>query len=154
MGIWKDALKSKQQAPYMRHELRGPVVQDIHFCPFDDVLGIGHSEGISSALVPGSGEPNFDSFEANPFESSKQRKESEVHSLMEKLQPEMIMLDPTKVGTVDRASKQVMDAEHEERQRAMLADETIPQKAAQRSGRQAGASPGGDGEEAKRQGRE
>uniref|UniRef100_A0A0D6QYN0 BING4 C-terminal domain-containing protein n=1 Tax=Araucaria cunninghamii TaxID=56994 RepID=A0A0D6QYN0_ARACU len=102
--IWKDALTTRQEKPYLRHRLvKGSQVQDLAFCPYEDVLGIGHSLGISSILVPGSGEPNFDTYVANPFETAKQRREKEIHSLLDKLQPEMIMLDPESIGAVQRA---------------------------------------------------
>jgi hypothetical protein len=77
-------------------------------------MGIGHSLGVSSIIVPGSGEPNFDSFEANPYQTNKQLRESTVHSLLEKLQPEMISLNPTVVGKVDTASRAVIEKERQE----------------------------------------
>ena len=46
---------------------------------------MGHNAGLSSVLVPGSGEPNFDSREADPFENSKARAEREVKSLLDKV---------------------------------------------------------------------
>ena len=98
--IWKDVFTQKQKEPYMRHELHGPAAHDLHFCPYDDVLGVGHANGFSSLIVPGSGEPNFDSFEANPYESAKQRRETEVHALLEKINPETIQLDPDAIGKV------------------------------------------------------
>ncbi|KAI8916747.1 NUC141 domain-containing protein [Powellomyces hirtus] len=111
ISIWKDAFREKQKEPYMSHLCAGNTIHEIQFCPYEDVLGIGHSGGISSIVVPGSGEPNFDTMEANPFQTVKQRQESEVHSLLDKIQPEMITLDSDFIGTVDRAPQEVIAEE-------------------------------------------
>lgn len=52
----------------------------------------GHSHGISSFIVPGAGEPNFDSFENNPFSNLRQRRETEVQTLLTKLAHDTIAL--------------------------------------------------------------
>ncbi|KMZ70283.1 hypothetical protein ZOSMA_1G02600 [Zostera marina] len=57
------------------------------FRPYEDVLDIRHSKGISSILIPGAGKPNIDTFVVNPFETTRQRRENEVHLFMDKLQP-------------------------------------------------------------------
>lgn len=67
---------------------------------WQDVLMVGHSGGVSSMLVPGSGEPHYDSMVADPYAGRKARREAEVHQLLDKLQPEMIVLDPTTIGQV------------------------------------------------------
>lgn len=64
------------------------------------MAGIGHSGGLSTMLVPGAGEPNYDSFVADPFQSYKARREQEVAQLLDKLPPESITLDPSSVGAV------------------------------------------------------
>ncbi|KAG7400768.1 hypothetical protein PHYBOEH_004574 [Phytophthora boehmeriae] len=87
--------------PYMTHQIPGSQVSSLAFRPFEDVLGVGHATGFNSVVIPGSGEPNFDTYEANPYENHKQRSEAEVHSLLEKLRPEMITLDPNAIGRVD-----------------------------------------------------
>ena len=51
-------------------------------------------------LVPGAGEPNFDSMVADPYQGAKARREQEVHQLLDKIQPDMITLDPTAVAKV------------------------------------------------------
>ena len=98
--VWKDALSHKQKAAYMHHRLDGRAVASLRFCPYEDVLAIGHAAGLSTILVPGAGEPNFDSLVADPYQTGKQRQEQEVHQLMDKLQPAMITLDPTSVAKV------------------------------------------------------
>ncbi|KAK5819843.1 hypothetical protein PVK06_024872 [Gossypium arboreum] len=118
--ILADFSGSQNYNSYMTHSMaKGYQVGKVLFRPYEDVLGIGHSMGWSSILIPGSGEPNFDSWVANPFETSKQRREKEVHSLLDKLPPETIMLDPTKVGTVrapqkkEKPTKKEIEAEME-----------------------------------------
>ncbi|OAL49868.1 BING4CT-domain-containing protein [Pyrenochaeta sp. DS3sAY3a] len=100
--------------PYMSWGGEGLNIGRVRFCPFEDVLGISHDKGFSSIIVPGAGEANPDTLEAgtNPFESSKQRRETEVHALLEKLQPDMIALDPNFVGNLDLASAEQRNREY------------------------------------------
>ena len=104
--VFKDCLSQRANGPYMTHLLPSCECETVRFCPYEDFLGIGHSKGFCSMLVPGSGEPNFDSYEANPYEQSKQRREGEVVALLEKLPAETIMLDPSGINTVDRSQKE------------------------------------------------
>ncbi|ODV94337.1 hypothetical protein PACTADRAFT_51197 [Pachysolen tannophilus NRRL Y-2460] len=106
--IWKDLFKnSRQSAPYMNHLIAGSRIQTTRFVPFEDFLGCGHSNGVQSLIIPGAGEANFDALEVNPFETAKQRQQSEVRSLLNKLSPDMISLDPNVIGTVDKRKPQV-----------------------------------------------
>lgn len=59
---------------------------------------MGHARGFTSLIVPGAGEGSFDSLEADPFESKKARREREVVSLLDKLQPDQIHLDADFIG--------------------------------------------------------
>lgn len=86
--------------PYLSLPLPSLSADRIKFCPFDDVLAVGHSRGISSLLVPGSGEANFDSAEADVFESHTRRREREVRGVLEKIRPELITMDTEFLGRV------------------------------------------------------
>jgi U3 small nucleolar RNA-associated protein 7 len=88
-------------------------VASVAFRPLEDVLCVGHTHGVTSFIAPGTGEPNFDSFEANPFHTIKQRREAEVQSLLNKLSPDMISLDANFIGGVDTNS-QVLAQEQSE----------------------------------------
>ncbi|KAL0026553.1 hypothetical protein WJX77_006409 [Trebouxia sp. C0004] len=85
----------------------GGQLRDFHFCPYEDVVAVGHTGGVSTMLVPGSGEPNFDSYVADPYQRARARQEQEVHQLMDKLQPDMIVLDPTTIGQIRKEPKEV-----------------------------------------------
>ena len=118
--IWKDALAVKQNSPYMKHQFsHGQKINSIKFCPYDDILGVGHSRGFSSLIIPGAGEPNFDSYVANPFETKNQRRENEVARLLDKLPSETIQLDPDAIGKVRAVPKEI---QAERRQQAMEAE--------------------------------
>jgi len=82
-------------------------------------LGVGHSRGFSSLIIPGAGEPNFDSYVANPFETKNQRRENEVARLLDKLPSETIQLDPDAIGKVRAVPKEI---QAERRQQAMEAE--------------------------------
>jgi len=80
-------------------------------------MGIGHSEGFSSIVIPGSGEPNIDTYTENPFETRKQQRETEVKQLLEKIQPDMITMNPDFHGQISR------DANEEQVRLRKLANE-------------------------------
>ncbi|KAK4077815.1 uncharacterized protein Triagg1_3509 [Trichoderma aggressivum f. europaeum] len=115
--IWKGlfnknaAEQERARHPYMKWGREGKAVERVRWCPFEDVLGISHDKGFSSVIVPGAGEANFDAFEANPFETAKQRQETEVKGLLNKLSPEMIALDPNFIGNIDLRSDAQRKAE-------------------------------------------
>jgi U3 small nucleolar RNA-associated protein 7 len=115
--IWKDlfnknrSTQEKVQSPYMVWGGEGHHIERVRWCPYEDVLGIGHADGFSSIIVPGAGEANFDALEVNPFETTKQRQEGEVKALLNKLKPEMIALDPNFIGQLDLRSEQQRQAD-------------------------------------------
>ncbi|KAF2479105.1 NUC141 domain-containing protein [Neohortaea acidophila] len=119
--VWKDLFSKhrsdvkeeqiKARSPYMAWGGEGQTIERVRWCPFEDILGIGHDKGFSSIIVPGAGEANFDALELNPYENTKQRQEAEVRNLLNKLQPEMISLDPNFIGTLDSASNKQKQAE-------------------------------------------
>ncbi|KAK2591738.1 putative U3 small nucleolar RNA-associated protein 7 [Conoideocrella luteorostrata] len=115
--IWKDlfnknnAVQEKVKKPYMQWGSEGKHMERVRWCPYEDILGVSHDEGFSSLIIPGAGEANFDALEVNPFETAKQRQESEVKGLLNKLAPDMIALDPNFIGNLDLRSDAQKKAE-------------------------------------------
>lgn len=91
--------------PYLTLPLPGLSANSTMFCPYDDILAVGHGKGISSLLVPGSGEAQFDSNEADVYESHSRRREREVRGVLEKIRPELITLDTEFLGTVGEKAR-------------------------------------------------
>ncbi|XP_026641430.1 WD repeat-containing protein 46 isoform X2 [Microtus ochrogaster] len=117
VNIWAGPGKASPptlEQPYLTHRLSGHV-HGLQFCPFEDVLGVGHSGGMTSMLVPGSAEPNFDGLENNPYRSRKQRQEWEVKALLEKVPAELICLDPRALAEVDVVTLEQQKKERIER---------------------------------------
>ena len=104
-----EAFTRKVKDPYMHHAIPscGPV-ETLRFRPFEDICAIGHAKGISSIVIPGSGEANLDTTEynLNPFQDKKQRREAEVRALLDKLDPNMITLDPNEVGGMEESTEE------------------------------------------------
>lgn len=117
--IWKGLfdknapVQQKVQNPYMAWGGEGRRFERVRWCPFEDVLGLGHDQGFSSIIVPGAGEANYDALEVNPFETAKQRQESEVKSLLNKLPSDMISLDSDFIGNLDLRSDRQRRAERD-----------------------------------------
>lgn len=100
--VYSDICRKEISAPYMRHRLTGDCkITDCSFVNYEDVLGLTHDSGYSSLLIPGSGEANFDAFEANPFMTTSQKREIEVKALLEKISPDLISLDARSLSKVD-----------------------------------------------------
>lgn len=85
---------------YLTHPIPHRPLLTPRFCPYTDILTIPHASGLSSILVPGVGIANFDSREADPFESSKERREREVHALLEKIEGTMVGVGDGTIGTL------------------------------------------------------
>lgn len=110
--VYTDVTRNAERAPgpYMTQLFPSTAVQSISFCPFEDVLGVGHARGFSSLIIPGAGEANYDSLELDPYGSKKARREGEVISLLDKLQPDQILLDPELIGRISerKAPKDIL----------------------------------------------
>ncbi|CAJ1006342.1 putative WD domain, G-beta repeat/BING4CT (NUC141) domain containing protein [Leishmania naiffi] len=139
--IWKDMFTAaKPSSPYMKFGLGyGNIAEQVKFCPFEDVIGIGHSRGFTSLLIPGSGEANPDFYYANPHETERHRKERVVANLLDKLPPDTISMDIQVPGVDEKRL-----AEYNENLRLNRKARAIREKKMRRAGKSLGeAAPTG-----------
>lgn len=86
------------------------IVSSLEFCNFEDILSIGHNNGLCSIVVPGSGDPIYDSNEVSPFTTVKQRQNTEVKQLLQKIPSDLISLKPI-LGEFEKPNKLKMPNE-------------------------------------------
>lgn len=99
----KLAILKDFEYPYMQHKTPG-AISSLEFCKHEDILCIGHKNGISSIVVPGSGDPIYDTNEDSPFLTKKERKKIEVKKLLDKIPYDLISLKPI-LGTLEKPVK-------------------------------------------------
>lgn len=95
-------IRPSLRSPYMVQQYPKRPITCLNFCPFEDLLAVGHETGIETMIVPGAGEATFDVSAPNPYEKAKSRREAEVRNLLDKLPPETIALDVNIIGGVDK----------------------------------------------------
>lgn len=58
LQIWKNAHITKQKMPYMKQIVNDKnKIKNLKFMRFEDIIGVGHTGGYSSYIIPGSGFP-------------------------------------------------------------------------------------------------
>lgn len=110
---------------YMKHSVSSSI-SSLEFCNHEDILSIGHGSGVSSIVVPGSGDPVYDSSEVSPFVNKKERQNLEVRKLLDKIPADMIStksvlgrLETTSKNRVPRESKRYFEDEENEPRTAL-----------------------------------
>lgn len=51
--MWQNCLSEENSTPYLQHHFVGQHISRVQFCPYEDVLGVGHSNGFASLIIPG-----------------------------------------------------------------------------------------------------
>ncbi|KAF9762552.1 WD repeat-containing protein 46 [Nosema granulosis] len=92
--IYKDLEKvNSSDNLYLQHKEVGSKITSLAFRDYEDILTVGHLSGIVNIVVPGSGDPTYDSYEDCPFDTKDQKKEKEIKRLLDKIPYQLITLE-------------------------------------------------------------
>ncbi|CAK85691.1 unnamed protein product (macronuclear) [Paramecium tetraurelia] len=108
--MWKNCLIGDLKTPYLRYKASS-MICDIDFIKHEDYLAMSTFDSYEQTVVPESGEAFFDTYEQPELQNKKQRLETNVRQLLEKLPPESISLQSHRIGTIDRTSKVIIEKE-------------------------------------------
>lgn len=98
--IWRQVSQVSKNNIYLINTIPGKaLITSLAFCPYEDILGYGTTNGVGQILVPGSGMADFDTRTANPYSKDRTVSKLNVDMLLEKIPLDMICLDPDSIGT-------------------------------------------------------
>jgi U3 small nucleolar RNA-associated protein 7 len=89
--ILRESPKNKKQIPYLNYTSAQSSLRTLMFCPFDDFVLLGHSNGIMSKYVPGASEMKDHSVASHIFHDDCTQKE-ELGHFLRKLRPNTVLL--------------------------------------------------------------
>ncbi|WUR05063.1 WD40 repeat domain-containing protein [Vairimorpha necatrix] len=107
---------NKKDVSYLKHREVGKNISSLQFKNYEDILTIGHSKGVSNIIVPGSGDPTYDTFEDSPFITTRQKQDREVNMLLDKIPHTLIGKDifSVKEKTIEKLRKPKIKYEEED----------------------------------------
>ncbi|KAK6089442.1 hypothetical protein P3W45_001579 [Vairimorpha bombi] len=79
---------------YLKHKEPGKNISSLSFKNYEDILTIGHTKGVSNIIVPGSGDPTYDTLEDSPFITTRQKQDREIKMLLDKIPHTLISKNP------------------------------------------------------------
>ncbi|OAG32822.1 U3 small nucleolar RNA-associated protein 7 [Nematocida sp. ERTm5] len=83
---------NKHLHPEVQHSIGRDLAHSLTFMPYEDILTIGSTSGVENIIIPGSGRTIYRRNE-NPNLSRKEKRNSEVRRILEKIPADLISLE-------------------------------------------------------------
>nr|XP_013180882.1 unnamed protein product [Papilio xuthus] len=110
--IYKDLeKKSSEDYLYLAHKEPGSRITSLCFRDYEDILTVGHMSGLNNLIVPGSGDPTYDSYESCPFDSKDQKREKEVKRLLDKIPYQLITYEQKLIAEEEKKEEPLKQKE-------------------------------------------